>query len=370
MATNFPTGLDALTNPAPTDPLNAPSHSDQHINANDAIEALQTKVGIDSSAVTTSLDYLVKNAASSNPGHTHTLADGATDITATEAELNVLDGITATTAELNILDGVTATTGELNILDGVTANAADLNTTTDGWQVLSTIPTRQSADDPVFVLRFAADMTGILTEGMRLEVTQSTVKYFIIHDVGTFSGGNTDVTVYGGTDFDVADTGVTAISAIRYSREKIPFGFPANPDKWTTRQTSTALLSVTASDTTTVSNIGSFSLDVPIGLWNLVLQANFSNSFSGERVFSTIGVSTSNNSFSNNVMTGEIDSRAAGSGATAVASRTICHIQDIVELSSKTTYYVNVQARVGATQTMFLDGTRTETRLEAISAYL
>ena len=48
-------------------------------------------------------------------------------VTATAAELNILDGVTATTAELNILDGVTATTAELNILDGVTATAAELN---------------------------------------------------------------------------------------------------------------------------------------------------------------------------------------------------------------------------------------------------
>lgn len=42
-------------------------------------------------------------------------------ITATQAELNVLDGITASTAELNLLDGVTATTAELNYVDGVTS---------------------------------------------------------------------------------------------------------------------------------------------------------------------------------------------------------------------------------------------------------
>ena len=40
-------------------------------------------------------------------------------VTATAAELNILDGVTATTAELNILDGVTATTEEINKLDGV-----------------------------------------------------------------------------------------------------------------------------------------------------------------------------------------------------------------------------------------------------------
>jgi hypothetical protein len=52
---------------------------------------------------------------------------GGTAVTATAAELNVLDGVTASTAELNILDGVTASTAELNILDGVTSTAAELN---------------------------------------------------------------------------------------------------------------------------------------------------------------------------------------------------------------------------------------------------
>jgi hypothetical protein len=43
------------------------------------------------------------------------------DLTATAAELNILDGVTATTAELNILDGVTADATELNYVDGVTS---------------------------------------------------------------------------------------------------------------------------------------------------------------------------------------------------------------------------------------------------------
>ena len=43
------------------------------------------------------------------------------DLTASAAELNTLDGITASTSELNLLDGVTATTTELNYVDGVTS---------------------------------------------------------------------------------------------------------------------------------------------------------------------------------------------------------------------------------------------------------
>lgn len=42
MPTNFPTSVDALTNPVSNDSLNSPSHSAQHANANDAIEAIET----------------------------------------------------------------------------------------------------------------------------------------------------------------------------------------------------------------------------------------------------------------------------------------------------------------------------------------
>ena len=59
-------------------------------------------------------------------------------VTSTTAELNILDGVTSTTAELNILDGVTSTTAELNILDGVTATTAELNLTDGGSTVGTT----------------------------------------------------------------------------------------------------------------------------------------------------------------------------------------------------------------------------------------
>jgi len=73
-----------------------------------------------SSAIQTQLNGKASSA------HTHSLVD-VTDITASAAELNTLDGITASTAELNILDGVTSSAAELNILDGVTSSAAELN---------------------------------------------------------------------------------------------------------------------------------------------------------------------------------------------------------------------------------------------------
>ena len=72
--TIFPSSLDAFTNPASGDYLDSSvvPHHIQHGQVNDAIAAIEAKLGVDSSAVTTSLDYLIKNASSVDPGHVHT----------------------------------------------------------------------------------------------------------------------------------------------------------------------------------------------------------------------------------------------------------------------------------------------------------
>jgi hypothetical protein len=59
VSTNFPTTLDSFTNPLAGDKLNVVSHSAQHANANDAIAALEAKVGIDGSGVAASHDALL-----------------------------------------------------------------------------------------------------------------------------------------------------------------------------------------------------------------------------------------------------------------------------------------------------------------------
>ena len=60
MATNFPTSLDVLINPQPNDSVELVPHAAQHANANDAIEALESKVGSNNSTDPNSLDYKVK----------------------------------------------------------------------------------------------------------------------------------------------------------------------------------------------------------------------------------------------------------------------------------------------------------------------
>jgi len=49
VATNYPGSIDSLTNPSAGDALTSPSHSAQHANANDAIEAIETELGVNPS---------------------------------------------------------------------------------------------------------------------------------------------------------------------------------------------------------------------------------------------------------------------------------------------------------------------------------
>jgi len=61
MASNFPSSLDTFTNQSSTDAMDSVSvpHASQHSDLNDAVEALQAKVGADSSGVASSHDYKI-----------------------------------------------------------------------------------------------------------------------------------------------------------------------------------------------------------------------------------------------------------------------------------------------------------------------
>lgn len=61
MAANMPSSLPSFSNPTGSNYLNSPAHATQHANANDEIVAIATKVGIDGSAVNTTLDYKISS---------------------------------------------------------------------------------------------------------------------------------------------------------------------------------------------------------------------------------------------------------------------------------------------------------------------
>ena len=66
MAISYPTTLDTLTNPTSSDNLDTTGvlHDVQHSDLNDIVEALEAKVGVNNSTVSSSHEYLLQHAHS------------------------------------------------------------------------------------------------------------------------------------------------------------------------------------------------------------------------------------------------------------------------------------------------------------------
>lgn len=216
----------------------------------------------------------------------------------------------------------------------------------DGWTAYSAVtPTSGTLDDPTFELTFAGvDLTSTLQAGMRVKLTQSTVKYFIITKVA-FST-NTTVTIYGGTDYDLVSTGTTVVSAFSYSSAKVPFGFPADPTKWTVRVTDTTERSQSSAVQDTWYNLGTTAaqISVPIGIWNTLFQVNAHISTNAQ-IF--VALSTANNSASDSEFVATfINSAAAFGGSQLTRTKTLT-------TASKTTYYLNTKTTSSSTPTLY-----------------
>lgn len=95
MSINYPTSLDSLSNPSGGDALNSNGgHALQHANANDAIEALEAKVGANSSTVSTSHDYKLSAVTGTDKAVSKTGTEVLTNKTLTSPSINLSSNAT------------------------------------------------------------------------------------------------------------------------------------------------------------------------------------------------------------------------------------------------------------------------------------
>ena len=234
MAINFPVSLDALTNPAPTDYCDDVSLSGKIGDLNDAVEALEAKLGVDSSAVTTSIDYLLKSSSSSNPGHKHTAIGGIT-MAATDKLLGRV------TAGAGAVEEVTFTDFAQTIVAAASAAAT---------RALLGLDTGDSPQLTAINVGHATDTTLSRKSAGVLQVEANEL----------YLQGGTDVAIGdGGTG---ASTAAAALANLGISYAKLTSDF-------------------TASATTTVANVTGLSFAVSNGLYyrfrfTLVVQADTS----------------------------------------------------------------------------------------------
>jgi hypothetical protein len=154
--------------------------------------------GTDDSSEITALTLDMSEAGNATFNGTVTttgLTLGSTAVTATGAELNIMDGVTATKDELNIMDGVTATTAELNHTDGVTSNIqTQLNTKHDA------VGNGLQEDDATTVSlknSFLNNTSSAISSSTTTSFTASTYPTFISGRTVSTGGGDFTVTVGG-----------------------------------------------------------------------------------------------------------------------------------------------------------------------------
>jgi hypothetical protein len=170
MPTNFPTTLDSFTDPAGTDTLggSAVVHHLQHANANDAIAALEAKVGINSSAVTTSLDYLVNHVTSAM------LAGSIASSKLVGSDISTVGTLTAgvwnatplTAAYLPTLDAITAPAGNISLNSHKLTNVLDPTSAQDA-------ATKNYVDAATIGLDVKASVRAATTANITLSGTQT-----------------------------------------------------------------------------------------------------------------------------------------------------------------------------------------------------
>ncbi len=207
----------------------------------------------------------------------------------------------------------------------------DLNT----WEYVS-------ADAPTYVFRVNVDATGYLFVGQKIKYTQdATTKYGIITAIGAYSGGYTNITIYGGGNTASPSYAMTAnaITIPYYAATWRPFDFPMNPDTWSYIYTSEDEGQKNSPLDGIWYNLDNVNIIIPIGLWETSYQVaiSYNPSSSGHTIYK-VTLSTSATSESDRELTGYLqtndDSVADTHGATIFRKK-------ILNLINKTTYYLN-----------------------------
>lgn len=187
-----------------------------------------------------------------------------------------------------------------------------------------------------YTATMSGDYSGVFSQGMRLWLTQTTSKFFIITKVA-YSGGTTTLTFYGGTDYSLANATITAAY---YSAFKAPYGFPLDPAKWTVETINTNNGFQSSPAVGTWYNIDTVQITVPIGSWNVFYQASVYGAKGTTLTTSLfITLSTANNSQSDINMSAQVFSEGA-SGTIGIVG-TVGRQKFVTNSSAKQTQYIN-----------------------------
>lgn len=235
-----------------------------------------------------------------------------------------------------------------------------------GWTSTAVTLTYSSADDPTYVVSTASDLTGSISVGMKMKFTNNSTTFYGI--VTAITSGT--ITLYGGTDYDVANS---AITAVYYSSHKAPLGFPMDPTKWTVITSDTSDRSVSCSATTWTNINSAHNIIIPIGVWDFEYDVDgfADRTTAGTGDGGTVTYSTANNSESDQQLTSFVGYYGSAVANTSDIIGGHAHRRKTLVLASKTTYYLNAYMQNAGT--FYVNAGQTyggATVAKAVCAYL
>jgi hypothetical protein len=257
--------------------------------------------------------------------------------------------------------------------DGFTLVADSSQTTGLRWQAagdwitISQPAAYQSADGPTFVMTVAGiDLTSRISPKTRIQILQTTTKYFIVTAVSA-AGGNTTITMYGGNNYVLANA---AISTFAFSNLESPPGFPNQADLWTVViEDQTAKTVNNPTQNAWVNPV--LGISIPIGSWDLRYKVHVRSQYSSPQGEMTIGatLSTTTNSetdhrLTSGAHTGNSDNSANKHGSDLMNSK-------LITVATKTLYNLLLKAYDNNCSFIAANGALCgSTILEARCAYL
>jgi hypothetical protein len=229
----------------------------------------------------------------------------------------------------------------------------------------------QSADDPTFTISITGTggifLSSFFLIGDKIRYDQSgTTKFGIITGMTvSFPTPNVTLKVYGGTDYDLANA---AISSPFFSHARSPLDFPMDPAKWSVKVTDSSRRTQTSPTASTWYNLGSISIDIPIGVWFVAWSAMLMTRRNGTAATINGTLSTANNSESNSEFTAGV----IGQGATSAIFTAAGHAYQRrpLTLSSKTTHYLNAMTNQTGADNIEFRNDQHPAIIEAVCAYL
>jgi len=206
--------------------------------------------------------------------------------------------------------------------------------------------------------------------GQKIKFIQNGATVYGIVTAISFST-NTTLTLYCGTDYDVLDTATYPITDFKYSTQKAPFGFPLDPDKWTVELKDTTDKTQASPTTSTWYNLGSLSIDIPIGVWEVTYQVMSRANGVGNDIASRVTLSTGSASESNPEYTTRDRFRIDDSTGIAVKETFYEKTVHSLALTAKDTFYLNmVSDSADINADIKFMGTEVPTIIRAVCAYL